>query len=380
MTLAHAPHSRHLAGTLLLSLFVACTHSDAFTPHDSSTSEPLVAATPTRLTYNPQADVDPFWLPDGTGIIYAWGTGGALPGDRDQCLGELPATGGSLRNVLCNHGPFASDSIETLAWPAVSPGNRLAYSRTSRFRTGLVDATALVVGSRAVPDSFDFVRRFPFQIGSSFYLAPAYTSWLSDSLLVFIGLTDTPVPCPAPCTGILVRSGRDILRADLQGGSALVTAVPGSAWATSVARAGPADIYFTTAGSSQVFRQELGGGASTSVHDFGPGGIARDVQVANNRLAAIVGGLVQLRPDNTSTIQDDIAGRLFIVDLASGTERELAAPATLFRHPALSPDGAEVVVEAFPLRLDEIRGPAGTLIRVDTTVTGGPDLWMFPTQ
>ena len=77
-------------------------------------------------------------------------------------------------------------------------------------------------------------------------------------------------------------------------------------------------------------------------------------------------------------IQQDRGGRLFVVDLASGTARELPKPATIFRNPALAPDGGSVVAEAYHLTILSHPQGEGFPLVVDTVVTGTPELWEFP--
>ena len=97
------------------------------------------------------------------------------------------------------------------------------------------------------------------------------------------------------------------------------------------------EIYYTLSGDSRVFRQTLSTGAVTVVHDFGAAGIARDVHVVGNRMAAVVGGRVAygIHPSFGPT-QWDSGGVLHVVDLPSGTDATLDGPG-LFRRPQVSP-------------------------------------------
>ena len=361
----------------------ACSHSDAFVPADPSTDQPLVATPPLRLTYSALADLTPAWLPDGTGFIYAFGNAESRQ-QNDQCLGIMGGSGGSLRSVICNPAPFASDSTDTFSWPAVSPGGRLAYVRASRPLSARTDlTTTLVVGPLNDPSVYIRARSFPFQ-GSAgqFYLAAADPAWLADDRLAFLGLIDTSVFCPDPplCRAdpILVRSGRDILLADISGDAVTITPVSGTAWATSVTAApGEDQIYFTVAGSSRVLQKLAPEGPVATVYDFGPTGIVRDVQAAaSGRFVAIVGGLLRVFTEQGNSIQQDNGGRLFVVDPETGTASELAAPATIFRNPSLAPDGGSVIAEAYHLTITPRPGPGGVTV-ADTVVTAGPDLWEF---
>ena len=367
----------------LVLTVTSCSHSDAFTPADPATDQPFSSIPPVRLTYSPLADLTPAWLPDGSAIIYAFGDAVSRL-QNDQCLGIMPPTGGSRRDI-CNLGPFASDSTDTFSSPAVSAGGQLAYVRGSKPLTAQDERyLALVSGPLSDPARFATARTFPFQADGAFYTTAEDLSWLGDTRLLVLGMTDTSILCADPpvCSfSVLVRSGRDILLADLVAGGAVLTPLPGTAWATSVARGGSdAEFYYTVAASSVVRRAALTGGASSVAHDFGAGGIARDVTVAGSRMAAVVGGFVTVYDDGAGNpIQQDVAGHLVLVDLGSGAEQELTAPLTLFRHPALAPDGSSVVAEAYPLHVTQFPLPGGG-VGADTTVGGPADLMRFPLQ
>ncbi|MGE5145082.1 MAG: hypothetical protein ACM3OA_16745, partial [Acidobacteriota bacterium] len=65
------------------------------------------------------------------------------------------------------------------------------------------------------------------------------------------------------------------------------------------------------------------------------------------RMLAVVGGNVSFIPDSiTGGIQRDSGGTIVLVDPNSGSETPLAL-GSLFRHPALSPDGKRIVAEAY---------------------------------
>lgn len=381
MTMPLDPHRPivSVAASVIL-LLTACSHSDPFTPHDSSLTEPLVAGLPIRLTYNPGASVMPAWNADGTRIIYAFSDAESRQ-QNDQCLGILPAGGGTLTRRICNTAPFAGDSTDTFSWPAISAGGRLAYVRASRPVAARNDlSTRLVVGPLENPGSFSTARTIPFQADNGFFYAGvADLAWLAEDRVVLLGLTDTSVkPCPA-CQFISIRSGHDVLIADLSSDNVSVIPVSGTTWATSVAAVpGDGQIYFTLAGSTRVFQKSLPDGAANTVYDFGATGIVRDVQAAAGQVVAIVGGVVKVFDDSGNPIQQDSGGRLFLLDVATGTARELPKPATIFRNPAIAPDGASVVAEAYHLTITSRVLVEGQPPVVDTLVTGTPELWEFP--
>jgi hypothetical protein len=81
--------------------------------------------------------------------------------------------------------------------------------------------------------------------------------------------------------------------------------------------------------------------------DFAPE-VPRDVQVAGNRLAAVVGGSVRFawEPPLADTIQRDDGGAIALVDLSGGNVITVGAGQRVFRRLALSPDGRRLVAES----------------------------------
>ncbi len=107
-------------------------------------------------------------------------------------------------------------------------------------------------------------------------------------------------------------------------------------------------------------------------HDFGAEGIARDVQVVGGRLTAVVGGRVAFVVNPVlGPTQRDSGGVVHVVDLATSADQSLDQTGLLFRRPALSPDGAHVVAEGYPLLITSSGGVA------DTTVSRSGDLYLL---
>jgi hypothetical protein len=163
----------------------------------------------------------------------------------------------------------------------------------------------------------------------------------------------------------------------LENGLATRHVIPGSDNASGVSPgSNPDEVYYTLAGDTRVYRQLLSTGAVSQVHDFGLAGIARDVHVVGTQLAAVVGGRVHFANDAAlGPTQWDSGGLVHVIDLANGSAVILDSPPqlSLFRRPRLSPSGAAVVAEAYPLIVSP--GPVeGTL---DTTVSRVGDLFLF---
>jgi hypothetical protein len=333
-----------LPAALLLAL--SCGHGEPFGASGQGTDQPFQGGTPTQLTYNPLTDRDPTWLPDGSGIVYS--------GDRadhggDRCLMVLPPAGGRVVRSICNDDPLAADSLKTYDAAAVSAGGRLAFVRASRPPT-LLGATfdELASGLLASAPLAATIQTIPFTIDSTLYTGISNVRWLGEGAIVFrAGFSGVVcIDNGSPCATAFVESGLDLMVDTL--GSAAPVKVPGAAFASSVAASAAGDtLYYTLNGDSRVYRRVVATGLTTTYHNFGSGAIARDVQVANGRVAAIIGGSVSTLtlPDSTP-LQWDRGGSLAIADVASGVIIMVTDTTRAYRHPALSPNGKHVIVEA----------------------------------
>jgi hypothetical protein len=156
-----------------------------------------------------------------------------------------------------------------------------------------------------------------------------------------------------------LASGLEIVRLDFGSATPVLHVLPGTNQASSVAVAGRDTLFFTINGDTRILRLTLADDSVAVVHDFGSGKIARDVQVDAGRVVAVVGGNVSFTQDSTGGIQRDSGGTIVVVDPSNGNESPLAQ-GSLFRHPALSPDGRRIVAEAY--------------------VGRSTDLWLLETQ
>lgn len=307
---------------------------------------PLIAGSPTRLTFSPGADRTPAWLPDGSGILYSFER--LDRPDRDRCLALLPGAGGTVRRTICARAAGSDDSTDVFETPGPAADGRLLYVRaSSRPGAFLPQRHALVMGTLDDPAAARVLRTIPYTLpGSPLHLGVADISWLGPNAFVYLAEFVALRRCRG-CAPDTVRSGLEIVRVDLVGDSAVLSAVPGTRDASSVAVGdGGAALYYTIIGDSRVFRRAVGGGAPTVAHDFGVAGIARDVAVAGDRLSAVVGGDVTYGNDPAfGYIQLDFGGNLRVVDLLTGSEGVLPGGRGLYRRPAFSPDGRRIVAE-----------------------------------
>jgi WD40 repeat protein len=304
-----------------------------------------------RLTFNSGADLAPVWLPDGSGILYTQERIDRQ--DLDRCLSLLPAGGGTIVREIRDRIPAADDSVDAFSESAVSAAGRLAYVRASAplaFGWPKAPATQeLVVANWDEPTAVRVVRSIPFPGPSGSALQGiSHVRWLGDTSLLVVGeVVNYPAVCNRCSLVDTLATGHEIVRLDFGGPSVVLSMLPGSDQASSVATTGADTVYLTRNGDSRVFRSQVSTGALAAVHDFGSGAIARDVQVAAGRLVAVVGGDVSFAMDSSLgvMVQRDSGGTLVLVDLASGGETPLTNSNDRYRHPALAPDGRHVVAE-----------------------------------
>lgn len=337
---------------LLAVLLAACEHGAPFRPGDYAPDGPFGPLPATRLTLNPGTDLTPAWRPGGGGI---WYSAERLDRrDRDHCLAELPPEGGAIRRWVCRT-TASDDSINVLDNPAVSGDGRLVYVRSSgslRFGRPLgPSAQQLVLATLdALPPDAPTRVLQPLPTvapGGRVHEAISHIGWLGLTRLVYLEETVRyPRPCSS-CAPDTVRTGIEIVTLDFAAATPVLAVVPGTDSASSVAVGATGDtIYFTRNGDSRVYRHAFSSGQTDTVFDFGAAGIARDAQVANGRLVAVVGGDVTYVVDSIlGGAQVDGGGSLHVVILATGADTVLGDTSFLFRRPAFAPGGRRVAAE-----------------------------------
>ena len=359
----------------LAALLIACDHEEPFESPDAGADAPFQPGTPARLTYNPGKDLHPGWLADGSAIIYAWEELALPPYDR--CLGLMAAGGGTRYQSICDETAAGEDSTDLFDEPSASSDGQLAFLR-GRSRQGAItfDSLGLQVGRL---DNLPTAR----QLLSIPYTAPSgrahfrvsHIGWLSRSELVYLGeYVAYPRPCSG-CTRDTLISGLEIVRLDFSTATPVLEVVGGTDYASSVAAAGPDQIYYTLGGDARVYRRTISTGAVSVAHDFDTLGIARDVTVLGDQLIAVVGGRVDFVLDPIfGPVQLDAGGRLISVDLNTGLRAVLPTDTKLlFRRPSLAVVGGttRLVAEAYSFTI------AGIGDIPDTTIARIPDLYLF---
>ena len=327
------------AVALLLVAVTACAYDTPWSPKPYGPDTPFDPASPGRVTINTGVDRTPAWVPGDAALLYS----AERTDDGDRCLGVLSARTWTLERTLC-HGGLVSDSnqVDAFEWAAVR-GGQVAFQWAQWPRTAVKPiGRDLMVAALDRWDHGRVLLHFgPYGTGFELIDGVERVQWLSDTSLVFVGERmrvhfGRPPDPPVWDTTI---TAVDIERVDFGSDSAVVTIVPGTAGATSLALNDSATaIYYTLPDDSLVYRLALDSSVASVAYAF-PGGVfPRDVQVRGARLVAIVGG------------------DLHLVDLQALSDSVVTGPAVTFRNPALSRAGHTIVVE----------GDAGS---------GIPDLW-----
>ena len=355
-------HPGLLAALPLLAGLAACEHAQPFGAADLGPNVPFSTEIPRQLTFNAGPDRDPAWLPDGSGMIYAFGLDRA---DHDQCLGILPPDGGHRLQSICHVPAHAdADSTNVLSNPAAGPGGQVAYLRENSLVGALAPTTReLVVAALSRPDPGRVVLVLP-------QLAPdgqrvnrlSHLHWLAAGSLVFLAEQVTYAQTPTDT----VETPIEVMRLDFTDTSSTLSVVPNTLGATSVAVSTRATLYVTMQGDSVVYEVEPASGQSAPLFDFGSLGAASDAQVAGTRLVAVAGAL-------TATLR---LGLLVSVDLTSGTVSPVSSTSTtvFYRVPALDPSGSRVVAESRDVTFFK---PSEFSPVIDTIVGTASDLWLF---
>lgn len=325
--------------SIALASLAACEHTAPFRPEEGGTGGPLIPGGVAQLTYSPGQDLIPAWLPDGSGFVFT----AERPdrADHDRCLAFMPHGGGTISRYACSTSA-ADDTLNVFDEAAVL-GDSIAYVRagTERFLPGLgPDRQALVVAALGDPNAARVLQQIPFTTSwGATYDAISHVAWLGPGRLAFIGEHVTyPRGCSS-CIPDTVRVGIGLVIADVAGAAVVLTRMPDGDSASSLAGSVNGDtVYFTKNGDTRVFRRTLSTALTDTLLDFviGP---ARDVTVGNGKLAAVVGGSV-----GTAT-SSDRGGALFLV--IGGVQSQIGDTLSLYRRPALAPDGTRLVVSAW---------------------------------
>ncbi|MFF4529485.1 amidohydrolase family protein [Streptomyces sp. NPDC001407] len=335
-------------------------------------------------------DFDPVWSPDGKRLLFVRGrvVEGVL-----QARTVVSVASDGRGPVRTEHTEEAAAQVMT---PAVSPGGRLAYLRTTAAPAA---SCVLVVDGTAVPVEGD--------------VEPVPPRWVSrDELLLTVsgqfriirpGRADAKaaaaVTATVPFTAKLPldRPQYRLKRYDFEVGGVhkaravhlpalspdarqVAFAALNSLWIADVSGGRPRRVTgaastryllapaWTRDGKSLVYSDD---------RDGLPAVWRRDLASGEERLLADGGRVLPaLSPDGTRLASLDMSGNLVVRDLAAGTDRVLAAPlgaGGLPGRPSWSPDGRRVAL-CDRNRLNQRFREGYNLIRVLDTADGGSRL------
>jgi hypothetical protein len=358
-----------------LMLAAACTHGEPFDQDDFSSDSSLTRGPARQMTFNLGTDLTPGWKQDGSAFAYMFED--VSRDDRDRCLAELPATGGTMRNILCPATLESFDSVDALYEPAFGPDGRLLYLReASLFNSATPFIAALMLNNEDDPLKPTVVRTYPYTASNGkLHQGIADVTWLSATTAVYVAQEVIYSALCSTCPLDTLRTGIELVKVNLAGPAPTTEIVPNTAEISSVSAGTDGDeIFFTRNGDSRVYSMNINDGAASIVHDFGGGQIARDVSVVDNRLLAVVGGKVSFLDEPIlGPVQRDDGGEIRMVDLTTGAETPLGISDHLFRRPALSPARDRLVAEGISVVVVNC-GPGCA----DTVLVGrSADLWLF---
>jgi hypothetical protein len=333
-----------LPSLVLGACLAGCSHTELPMPEDHATDLPFLPGDPLRLTYSPGSDRTAQWAPDGVHIYYAFDEIKVNTFSWAGCVAPLPATGGRRGDPVCETDARYATRSSFPSWPTRSRGGEIAFWRwvapAGPLLPGKSDLVIRPVGEASSLESIILIPYFEPVQGRS-HQGIAFLQWLGNDSLIFVGLG------VIKSTNDNVETGLEIVTLDPALGMAGIAPIPGTTWASSVALGGNSDtLYFTVGGDSMVYRRVRSTGVTDTTFDFGPLGIARDVQVRAGRLTAVVGGSVTWGPHATlGMAQYDDGGPIYAVDLSVGVPVLLTTPIDLYRFPTLAPDGSVVIAE-----------------------------------
>lgn len=352
----------------------ACAHEEPFQNQNPGLDSTFGRGPDRQLTFNPAADVRPAWLSDGSALIYTYeGISGSV---RDRCLASLPPSGGTRRELPCAASQLSQDSVDAFSEAAPGPGGRMLFTRESSLPGDINPRQgALELGTVNQPGSATTVLTFPYTASNGhIHSGISHIRWLSPTRVIYLASTVTyPRPC-GPCEADTVYTGLELVELDLSGPTPTIQPVPGTDSASSVDVGSSAnEIFFTRNGDTRVYQMDLTSGGIIVAHDFGAGGIVRDVAFFGNQLYAVVGGLVVYTVDPAlGPSQLDHGGKLYIADLVNGTDSWRIVDSRVFRRPVISPLRNRMVAESFALTI--IGCGQGC---ADTVVSRSADLWLL---
>jgi hypothetical protein len=330
---------------LAIAMAGGCSHSEPFQPGNEGPTTPRDPSLPYQMTLSSDQDLSPTRAADGNWLYaYTERTGATI----NRCLGELPLAGGDRTRIHCDVTLGVPGVNSSLTWPAEAADGRVAYFRTRGIGLGGPQTSAgLILGSFATRDSGRVLRSLPYNSTSGTVRGITHLNWLNDHTLIFVA-TQTDYRCNSlVCGGIdTLESGLHIEQFDLNAPPAAPDIQAGTEAASSVQPTPDGTgFFFTIVNDSRIYHRTIASGVTDTVYDWGGLGIARDVQVADSVLYAVVGGFVT-QDTTPAGFQIDRGGNLRRVDLRTGASSVVSVAGRLVRHPSLNAEQHRILVES----------------------------------
>lgn len=323
-------------------VLAACSHGEPLGAPDQRTANPPQPAFGMRrLTFNTEGEWAPAWLPDTSRIGFTWRVPGRA--DRDRCVGIMPLATSRIERLLCHGGARSADSTNAIFSQAFSPGGRVAWIEAEGRIGFMASDRVLAVGPADGSAPARNVLSFPMLMANGvLHNGASHLAWTGESTLVYMGTLITYVT-GVPEAVDTTETGLQLVQVDLRTLPATATLVPNSDSVIAMSVDPVTQIAYAVFHDS-VFSIDLATGQRTLALKLTALAPVRDINVMNNRLVAVVGG-----------IASHISGRLAVADLPGGAVVLLPLPPPplgpgsgfLFARPALARSGDYLVAETF---------------------------------
>lgn len=360
---------------MVMLVLVGCTHTEPPTVADSISDGPFNHTQPIRLTWSELAEIEPGFSADGQWITYVF----ERDGDRDRCIGVLPARGGTRVRTLCAWELDEAGKRDGMSAPALHTDGRLLFTRQfGRMFVMPNDSSALYLAGAGSGDAPVKLASLPVNLPGSARSWPDLMApvWISDNELLTLTAQRFPywgLNCQFDCPHDWVRVplidtlklGIEIARLRFDGSTpTLISTFPAlhaSAWAYDASTSmiyfvqrtvDPEDVTFMESTSDTLYRVPLGGGSREAVLGFDrmdPPEFTRIHGVAAGSGRVFVSASWPAVYDtNTVTVRPNtpLTGIIFEL-MPDGSRRTLpGATSHHWGNLAVSPDGRSLVAES----------------------------------
>lgn len=356
----------------------ACVHSEPPSIAGHGSDRPFSFTPPVRLTWSELAEMEPGFSADGNWITYVF----ERDGDRDRCIGVLPATGGTRVRTICAWELDEASSRDGMSAPGLSREGRMIFTRQfGRMFVMPNDSSALYLDDADPGTNPVKISDLPVNLPGSARSWPDLMApvWISENELLTLTAQRYPywgTGCVEDCPKDLTRTrlidtlrlGIELARIRFDGTTpTLLATFPtphASAW-THDASTGttyvllrtvdPVDVTFLESTSDTIYRVSPGGSSREVVF-----GVDRLDHPAFSRIHGIAASQGRLYASlSWPGVYDTASVRvppglslnsLIVEILPDGTRRTVAnAVSHHWGDLAASPDGRKLVAESINL-------------------------------